>query len=95
MRYGNSASAPGSRTSSPYGGLGRRGNRESILLMGLERLPVPATVSPTMSREERNARTASMTFEDFLPLEQQQQGPPPPMKDEGKRGRVPSRSGWI
>jgi hypothetical protein len=77
-----------SRNSSPYGGMGRRGNRESILMMGLERLPVPAAAP--MSREERNARTASMTFEDILPgqeeAQQQQQKP---------RGRVPSRNGWI
>jgi hypothetical protein len=93
ISYGsNPGSAAGSRNSSPYGGLGRRGNRESILMMGLERLPVPNAPSPTMSREERSSRTASMTFEDFLPAQQVQQLPP--SKDE-KRGRVPSRSGWI
>jgi hypothetical protein len=82
--YQGSHSAPGSRNSSPYVGLGRRGNRESILMMGLERLPVPAAAP--MSREERNARAVSMTFEDFLP---------PQEAPQKHRGRMPSRSGWI
>jgi hypothetical protein len=82
---GNSGSH--SRTSSPYGGMGRRGNRESILMMGLERLPVPAPAP--MSREERNAKTASMTFEDILPGQEAAQ------QQQKQRGRVPSRTGWI
>jgi hypothetical protein len=56
------------------GGLQRPRNRESILLKSLERLPVPAEAIMTppaapMSREERDRRAISMTFEEmsFLP----------------------------
>jgi len=57
-----------SRNPSPhslYGGLNRRNNRESIFMGGLERLPVPAASSP-ITREQRAARTASMTFDEIL-----------------------------
>lgn len=50
---------------SAYGGLGRHNNRESIFMSGLERLPVPAASSP-VTREQRAARTASMTFDEIL-----------------------------
>ncbi|KAF2672773.1 hypothetical protein BT63DRAFT_450800 [Microthyrium microscopicum] len=74
---------PRSRNGSPYG-LNRRGNRESILMMGLERLPVPQPSSP-MSREQRSARTASMTFEEIL-------APPPGVQElDQKRARSRSR----
>ena len=59
-------------------------NRDSVLMMGLERLPVPA-MSSHMG-ESDNRRTPSMTFDDFLPS-----------LDKGKgRGRqTSSRLGMI
>jgi len=80
---------PRARNPSPYA-LGRHDNRESILMMGLERLPVPAAQSP-MPREQRNTRTVSVNFDDFLPA-------PPGIQDQRGRksnsgSRTASRSG--
>jgi hypothetical protein len=67
---GAAAAAPGqgtrSRGTSPYG-MGRRGNRESVLMMGLERLPVPAMAVSAGGSGGAGGRVASMTFEDILP----------------------------
>jgi hypothetical protein len=72
MGAGMMVAEPGATATRPGGtgpyGTGRRGNRESVLTMGLERLPVPAmALSPGGAASSPGGRVVSMTFEDILP----------------------------
>lgn len=101
---------PRSRNSSPYSTLGRRGGggRESILMGGLERLPVPMPGPKTY--QDRSSRAPSMTFEDIFKTAEPKSAPPMPRLpsrsgesvkstktlESKHRGRVPSRSSmWV
>jgi hypothetical protein len=64
---GPGSSGTRSRGTSPYGTARRA--RESVLMMGLERLPVPAMAmsGPPSAGGPNGGRIVSMTFEDILP----------------------------